>query len=305
MFVVEINTNEEGLYFCPNCYKTYKYKTSVYTHLRNDCGKAPRYACKPCNFTCKFHHVLSRHFKTANHKKKQNAYSFSALNDKQPVIKIEIKDEPVEPNPILKHLLENRKPPAQPASVTTQTAPSTGCSKCDAEIACTLKCPFKGCTYIGKKPSYLKLHIRSVRRPKGKGNERCICGKTYYERKNLQRHQKLRCALLGLNPYTDLVELEDASSNFDYLDLHYIELPILRRPKGHGNHRCPCGLEKLYGCDRCGRSYKYLKSLKVHERVKCGKERNQFCPVCGAAFWHKQAVQKHLLHKVCLKKQVL
>lgn len=53
----------------------------------------------------------------------------------------------------------------------------------------------------------------SIRRPKGLGTERCICGKTYYEKKNLQRHQKLRCALLGLTSYGDY-DLEDGPPNF-------------------------------------------------------------------------------------------
>ncbi|KAH1002462.1 hypothetical protein HUJ04_008548 [Dendroctonus ponderosae] len=49
-----------------------------------------------------------------------------------------------------------------------------------------------------------------IRRPKGLGSERCICGKTYYEKKNLQRHQKLRCALLGFAAYSEYADLEDA-----------------------------------------------------------------------------------------------
>lgn len=44
----------------------------------------------------------------------------------------------------------------------------------------------------------------------------------------------------------------------DYLDLHYIEVPILRRPKGHGDHKCACG-----------KTYYEKKNLVRHQRVNC------------------------------------
>ncbi|KAJ3663879.1 hypothetical protein Zmor_008099 [Zophobas morio] len=66
-----IKMNSTGLYVCPNCKKTYKFKSSVYTHLRNDCGKVPRYHCSVCNFYCKFYHVLQRHYLSNAHRNKE------------------------------------------------------------------------------------------------------------------------------------------------------------------------------------------------------------------------------------------
>lgn len=59
-----------GSFMCPNCGKMYKHKTSVYTHLKNDCGQSPKYYCKPCNFTCKYDHLLRRHYLSMAHRRK-------------------------------------------------------------------------------------------------------------------------------------------------------------------------------------------------------------------------------------------
>lgn len=44
-----------------------------------------------------------------------------------------------------------------------------------------------------------------MRRPKGKGNYRCICGRTYYEKKNLMRHKKLKC-FVQFEEYTVMLD---------------------------------------------------------------------------------------------------
>lgn len=61
--------NKKGLFICPNCGNLYKYRPSVYTHLRNDCGKSP-FVCKPCDFSCKYDHAFRRHCLTMSHHKK-------------------------------------------------------------------------------------------------------------------------------------------------------------------------------------------------------------------------------------------
>lgn len=75
-----ITQNRNGLFMCPKCKKLYKYKTSVYTHLKNDCGKLPKFICKPCDFYCKYDHVFRRHCLSLSHKKKM--YSQNRLYPK-------------------------------------------------------------------------------------------------------------------------------------------------------------------------------------------------------------------------------
>ncbi|CAG9831549.1 unnamed protein product [Diabrotica balteata] len=46
-----------------------------------------------------------------------------------------------------------------------------------------------------RKERKMKNEISSyLRRPRGKGQFGCVCGKSYYEKKNLVRHQKLKCS---------------------------------------------------------------------------------------------------------------
>lgn len=59
----------DGSHICPQCGKRYKHKTSVYKHLKNQCGVEPKYKCIPCNFACKFLHVLRRHRGSVIHQK--------------------------------------------------------------------------------------------------------------------------------------------------------------------------------------------------------------------------------------------
>lgn len=66
-----IKQNELGLFECPQCGRGYKYKTSVYTHLRCDCGKSPKYRCKYCDFSTNFNHVFGRHIASQSHQKRR------------------------------------------------------------------------------------------------------------------------------------------------------------------------------------------------------------------------------------------
>lgn len=69
----KIVQNARGEFICPGCGKVYKYKTSVYTHLKNECGIEPKYRCAPCGFACKFYHVLQRHKLSLVHRRKEAA----------------------------------------------------------------------------------------------------------------------------------------------------------------------------------------------------------------------------------------
>lgn len=67
----KIRMNQYMEFVCPNCLKCYKHRTSVYTHLKNECGVGPKYFCEICQFSCKFHHVLQRHKLSLVHRRKE------------------------------------------------------------------------------------------------------------------------------------------------------------------------------------------------------------------------------------------
>lgn len=65
---------DDGKYMCPDCKRCYKYKTSAYTHMKNDCGKQHSYKCEICKFSCKYLHILQRHQRSITHNLKIEKY---------------------------------------------------------------------------------------------------------------------------------------------------------------------------------------------------------------------------------------
>lgn len=49
-----------------------------------------------------------------------------------------------------------------------------------------------------------------------------------------------------------------------------------------------------YPCPSCGRTYKYLSTLKCHQRDECGKAPQYFCPFCPYMSKVKSNMNKHL-----------
>ncbi|KAF2903537.1 hypothetical protein ILUMI_02648 [Ignelater luminosus] len=62
-------TNEKGSSLsralaCSSCGKEYKYKSSLYTHRRYECGKDPKYFCTLCPYKTVIKGNYKRHFLT-------------------------------------------------------------------------------------------------------------------------------------------------------------------------------------------------------------------------------------------------
>lgn len=84
LFIVdslEIKTNIQGEFLCPNCQRPYRHKSSVYTHMKNDCGKVPQFHCETCDSNFKYEHVLKRHKLSLSHQKKFQAFESLKLID--------------------------------------------------------------------------------------------------------------------------------------------------------------------------------------------------------------------------------
>lgn len=48
-------------YECPQCGRTYKWRSSLKSHLQNECGKEPRCLCPHCPYRCKVRSNLLKH----------------------------------------------------------------------------------------------------------------------------------------------------------------------------------------------------------------------------------------------------
>ncbi|KMQ85769.1 longitudinals lacking isoforms n o w x y-like isoform x89 protein [Lasius niger] len=50
-------------YQCPKCPSIFVWKCTLKRHLRNECGKEPRFKCPHCNYRGKWKANISRHIK--------------------------------------------------------------------------------------------------------------------------------------------------------------------------------------------------------------------------------------------------
>ncbi|PNF37613.1 hypothetical protein B7P43_G11944 [Cryptotermes secundus] len=51
------------LYACPRCTKRYKFRTSLYRHLKFECGKEPSFRCPHCSYMTKQKAPMQRHIR--------------------------------------------------------------------------------------------------------------------------------------------------------------------------------------------------------------------------------------------------
>lgn len=62
-YISNFQQSTEG-FKCKNCGKSYRWKTSVYNHLRLECGKEPRLQCPHCPYRAKLNWNLQKHIRT-------------------------------------------------------------------------------------------------------------------------------------------------------------------------------------------------------------------------------------------------
>lgn len=60
-------------------------------------------------------------------------------------------------------------------------------------------------------------------------------------------------------------------------------------PGGAGPVGC-----QAYSCMRCGRSYKFLPSLRNHQKLECGMEPQFACPHCSYRAKRKHHLDSHM-----------
>jgi uncharacterized C2H2 Zn-finger protein len=54
------------LYACPHCTKRYKFRTSLYRHLKFECGKEPSFHCPHCSYMTKQKAPMQRHIRNTH-----------------------------------------------------------------------------------------------------------------------------------------------------------------------------------------------------------------------------------------------
>lgn len=56
---------KNNVFSCPNqnCHSTFVWKRNLLSHLRYQCGKAPKFKCPYCDYKCKVRAGIRRHIK--------------------------------------------------------------------------------------------------------------------------------------------------------------------------------------------------------------------------------------------------
>ncbi|XP_060535606.1 zinc finger protein 271-like [Cylas formicarius] len=265
-----IQKKRKGEYRCPNCPKTYKYKTSVYTHLRNDCGQVPQYYCEPCKFVCRFEHVLLRHKRTLTHKKTE-------LCGK---LYIEVKS-------LILHL-------------KVCGSVKFHCPYCNLEFKSKTWC--YDCDSCGKSYKQMRSLKRHQRYECGRQPEfRChLCSKRFFQKANPRKYVCPSC----WRSYSRQGGLKQHQKHFCGKDAHiacpYPPCPYKSKVNFSMNkHILSVDWYRVtengrYGCNKCISSYKNINNLRRHLRFECNRAPAFVCDVCFKRFTYKYILCRHM-----------
>ncbi|XP_029162026.1 zinc finger protein 58-like [Nylanderia fulva] len=143
------------------------------------------------------------------------------------------------------------------------------------------------------------------------------CGKTYRRLDTLRRHQRLVC---GDKEKADQPEEYDAlwmlerkahnigqksqeslqpfsSKLYSPLEVYETSVPNDYVTQAHmysENSYAPM-TQTCYICADCGKQYKWMDSLRRHQRVECGNKEKKFsCYVCNRKFKYRFELRKHM-----------
>lgn len=70
--------NNKG-FSCPRCWKHYRHRSGIYTHLRYECGVEPQFHCHICQHKFRQKTHLVKHLKT-RHSEKSRYYSLPNIS---------------------------------------------------------------------------------------------------------------------------------------------------------------------------------------------------------------------------------
>ncbi|XP_066250363.1 transcriptional repressor Rhit-like [Euwallacea similis] len=127
--------NEYYSYQCTDCYRRYKRKKHLLEHQKYECNQVAQLPCPHCLKKFKKTSSLNRHVK---------------MNCSTP------------PPPLLDEKEPEPKRGVRAESFLNHVRGKNGCLKFVKEKR--FRCPVQGCSYLGKKPEHLKLHISNGHR---------------------------------------------------------------------------------------------------------------------------------------------
>uniref|UniRef100_A0A182YL19 Uncharacterized protein n=1 Tax=Anopheles stephensi TaxID=30069 RepID=A0A182YL19_ANOST len=297
---LETHTNEKS-YACDICTKTFKYNVQLRLHMRIHTGERP-HKCEICNRGFSQLSNLRSHRKTHSKKVLQMHVpkcSGAGANDGTSV--------PSAPATPVSESVPGSPSPGTAAVVTMSTTASAAVASANStptlsealsdllryEIA--LRAPLE-------LQQMLLGHIDRKKPQNGTGGKatgrryRCdVCFKGYSQYPSLIKHRKLHFKVPPLVKVLAGKGRHDA----DYEDHgEPLEAACDERPEGLERHPATTPelhdpIERPYGCDICGKNFKYNRNLKVHAKLHIKANRFK-CDKCTTTFAQAEDLKRHL-----------
>ncbi|XP_060535609.1 gastrula zinc finger protein xFG20-1-like [Cylas formicarius] len=242
----KIRHNSAGEFVCPRCSKSYKHKTSVYTHIKQDCGQSPKYFCDLCQFACKYHHVLSRHKTSLSHRRREMKLSVVEPS----VIRLSTVRALVQVQP--QHAVPFEK--VRGETVSLQVLPE--------------RVHVKVCLQEAHAPGSSALRLTSRL-----GTHRCVkCGKLYRSKSALNRHVRYDCGqekrfacVVPACGYKAYQKVHLTSHLMRKLfNCHNCERRYKLKTSLYNHLKYECGKSKSFVCTFCQKTFRYKHSLRDH-----------------------------------------
>ncbi|KAK0097568.1 hypothetical protein PV326_001075 [Microctonus aethiopoides] len=139
------------------------------------------------------------------------------------------------------------------------------------------------------------------------------CGKSYRRRDTLQRHQRLVYPKSLFDAMWNMENnpLDNSTNNIAEQKLNHEKYKLLDTSTlniNSANHQSTLSeatsfpayyqprmqYDQPYGCINCGKKYKWLDSLRRHQRVECGNKEKRFtCFPCNKKFKYRYELRNH------------
>ncbi|XP_034529004.1 zinc finger protein 420-like isoform X2 [Notolabrus celidotus] len=281
-------TDEEGRFSCPECDKSFKFKSLLTAHQRIHTGEQP-FPCPQCGRLFSFKQSLERHKMTHKSGRKYECLICGEFFESLMAQK-EHKSTHMEngeymcsecgrafawKSALVRHLKTH-------SEEVNKVERSFKCPRCEQGFSCA---------------SYLNRHLQTHQEERV---HTCNCGKSFAYRAALTAHQRIHqkerphmCTQCGKG-------FLYKGGLLSHMKIHSEEMPFMcsfcgksfKRERNMKKHERCHTRENVFSCSQCDKSFVYKATLIRHELTHSG-ERPYLCSDCGKGFFSHAELLKH------------